>query len=269
MVRAYAFYVALNTDDLQLSLYHGDYLQCYVQYLCLTCYNVCLLKSRGSVRRSEKSLRIAEESYLRISEEKELARGLPAGIPSEASGTVVVGENVTLEGRTYAGESSRDREREYHDAPQQQQRGPHFSSSSAAFFFVLYLVPVCPGSHARSRTRPENVVPRIARSVHRETIRQDVHLSSGSSTAHLDTCSIVVSPRTNFVFYARIELQIPTQSPTPLPVSYSVENSHRERFVLVTDFFELALNKNTPVQPRRSNDKHAFFNYVLRSKYEN
>lgn len=64
--------------------------------------------------------------------------GLPTGIPGEASGTILIGENVTLEGWTDTGESSRNCDREYHDAPQQQQRGPHFSLLRRRF--LLYFL---------------------------------------------------------------------------------------------------------------------------------
>lgn len=59
---------------------------------------------------------ILSSQSLEISLGGEGKRRLPAGIPGEASGTVLGGENVALQRRAHTRESPRHRERQYNDA---------------------------------------------------------------------------------------------------------------------------------------------------------
>lgn len=59
-------------------------------------------------------------------------RRLPAGIPDEASGTILVGEDVAFQRRAHARERPCHRERQHNDAAQEEQRGPHFAHPLAS-----------------------------------------------------------------------------------------------------------------------------------------
>jgi len=80
--------------------------------------------------------------------------GLPAGIPGETSGTVLVGEDVALDRRAHTRESPRYRERQYDDAAQEEQRSPHFA--------VLPLDGPVPDLFSLSRSVGLSVAPRIS-----------------------------------------------------------------------------------------------------------